>query len=369
MQGITPPRHADRLFLVYLSILVVFGLACLMSASGPLGIAKFNDGFFFIKRQVIYGLIPGLILFVALAKIDYHRWQTYSWVLYVGSLALLALIFVPSLGEVINHSRSWLRVGMFSFQPAEVAKLALIIILAHVLTSRQYDWESWQVSLLPVLSTAAPALFLVLAQPDVGTLSIMAMIVLAMLYVGHVPFKYLSVLMLIGVLGLVGLVFAAPYRAERLTTFLHPELDPQGVGYQINQGFLAVGSGGFWGLGFGHSRQKFQYLPEVNADSIFAVIAEEMGFVWSAGLILLILLLTWRGFKIAAAAPEAFGGLLVSGIMVWFAWQSFLNIGAMVGALPLTGVPLPFVSHGGTAFMMSLAAAGLVTNVSKFSKL
>ncbi len=369
MLGAHSPRHADRPFLIYLGILVVFGLACLMSASGPLGVAKFNDGYFFIKRQVLFGLLPGLVLFVAAAKIDYHLWQKFSWIIYVFALVLLGLVFVPGLGITINNSQSWLGIGSISFQPAECAKLALILILAHVLSMKSYNWDKWQESILPILATIAPVLLLVLAQPDVGTLSIMAMIVLAMLYIAQVPAKYLLAMVLAGVIGLVALVWMAPYRAQRLTTFLHPELDPKGVGYQMNQAFLAVGSGGFWGLGFGHSRQKFQYLPEVNADSIFAVIAEEVGFIWSAGLVFLILLMTWRGFKIAKGAPEPFGGLLVAGIMIWFAWQSFLNIGAMVGALPLTGVPLPFVSHGGTALAMALAGAGIVTNVSKHSSI
>lgn len=365
----TENRRADRVFLIYLGIMILFGLACLMSASGPLGVSKFSDAYFYVKKQVLYGLIPGAVLFLAFAKIDFHWWQKWSWVLYAAALVLLGLVFVPNVGIAINHSRSWVGIGSFSFQPAECAKLVLIIMLAHVLTSKQYDWDDWQSSILPVLGVIAPAFLLVLAQPDVGTLSIMAMSVFAMLYVAGVPSKYLTFLVLAGVVSLVGLVVAAPYRAQRFTTFLHPELDPQGVGYQMNQAFLAVGSGGFWGLGFGHSRQKFQYLPEVNADSIFAVIAEEVGFIWSAGLIVLILLITFRGLKIAKGSPDAFGGLLASGIMIWFAWQSFLNIGAMVGALPLTGVPLPFVSHGGTALMMELAAFGLITNISKFSKL
>ena len=172
---------------------------------------------------------------------------------------------------------------------------------------------------------------------------------------------------LIGAVVMAGMIFAAPYRLQRLSTFLHPELDPQGVGYHINQAFLAVGSGGVWGLGLGHSRQKFQYLPEVSADSIFAVIAEETGFVFSAGLVILILLIGWRGLKIAKKAPDEFSTLLVAGVMVWFVWQSFLNIGAMVGVLPLTGVPLPFVSHGGSAMLVALLAVGMVASVSKHS--
>ena len=171
-----------------------------------------------------------------------------------------------------------------------------------------------------------------------------------------------------GAAAFILLVIAAPYRAQRLTVFMHPELDPQGVGYQMNQAFLAAGSGGFWGLGFGHSRQKFQYLPEVNSDSVFAIVAEENGFFISTIVVLLMLLLGWRGLKIAKSTSDDFGRLLVSGIMVWYLWQSFLNVGAIVGALPLTGVPLPFVSHGGSALMVILFGMGIVANVSKSAK-
>ena len=355
----------DRLFLLYLGILTVFGLAALMSASAPVGYAKFGDAYFFAKRQALFGLLPGAFFFFLFAKLDYHVWRKFGWVLYGAVLLLLLLVFVPGVGVAINHSRSWLAIAGHNFQPAEIGKLALAIVLAILLSVEKRDWSDWQTSLVPVLAIIAPVLLLVLLQPDVGPLSILVMIVFMVLFIAKVPNKYLLWLGLAGAACFVGLVIAAPYRAARFTTFLHPELDPKGVGYQMNQAFLAIGSGGFWGLGFGHSRQKFQYLPEVSADSIFAVIAEENGFLVSAALVALILLLSWRGFAIAKRAPDSFGYLLVSAIMVWWVWQSFLNIGAMVGALPLTGVPLPLVSHGGSALAATLAAAGIVASVSR----
>lgn len=363
------PAKTDRPFLIFLGILVIFGLAALMSSSSALGFTKFNDTYFFIKRQIMYGLVPGLILFFTLLNIEYRRWEKFGLVLYAVSLGLLVLVFVPGIGVTLNSSHSWLSFGPFSFQPAEAAKLTTIMALATMLTRKRYDWDDWQSSILPIMAVIAPAITLILLQPDIGTLSIMIMSIFAVLVVAGVPGKYLLAGCLIGLLGFVGLIIKAPYRAERLTTFLHPELDPKGVGYQMNQAFLAVGSGGFWGLGFGHSRQKFQYLPEVNSDSIFAVIAEENGFLISFAFIVLIVVLAMRSLKIAKGAPDEFGGLLVVGIVVWFSWQSFLNIGAMVGALPLTGVPLPFVSHGGSALMMALAGAGIIGNVSRYSKL
>jgi len=282
---------------------------------------------------------------------------------------LLFLIFVPGLGLAINNSRSWLSLGGFSFQPSEFAKLSIIVMVASLLADRKLDWSNWRTSLLPILAVIAPSVLLILIQPDIGTLSIIVVSIFAMLFLARIPGQQLFTLGLLAIICFGGLIAVAPYRVERLTTFLHPELDPRGVGYQVNQAFLAIGSGGFWGLGLGHSRQKFQYLPEVSSDSIYAVIGEELGFIVSAGLVVLILLLGWRGLKIARGAPDDAGRLMAGGIMVWFVWQSFLNIGAMVGALPLTGVPLPLISHGGSALLITLASMGVVMNISKVSKI
>lgn len=361
----TKPARADRLFLIYVALLVGLGLVALMSASAPMGYAKFNDTYFFVKRQLLFGVFPGLLAFIILAKLKYQRFAAWSGLGYAMSLILLGLVHVPHIGAVINGSRSWLHVFGYYVQPSEFAKLALIVVLARLLTKEQHNWDDWQHSLLPILAIIAPAVLLILLQPDVGTVSIIVTVIFVMLYLAHVSTKYLVMLGALGVLAFVALVIAAPYRAQRLTTFLHPELDPKGVGYQINQAFLAVGSGGLWGLGLGHSRQKFQYLPEVNADSIYAIIAEEGGFFVATGFVLLFLLIGWRGLQIAKHAPDEFGMLVVAGIMAWILTQSFLNIGAMVGALPLTGVPLPFVSHGGSAMLTVLAAMGVVASVSR----
>ena len=358
-------KKADRTFLGYILLWLLVGLVVLTSASGPVGYSKFGDTYFFIKRQIFYGVIPGLILFFILAKIKYENWRRLSGFVYLGALLLMVLVFIPGIGLELNGSRSWLNIFGYSFQPAEMAKLGMIIMAATLLSNKKRDLSDWQNGLLPVLAILAPILILVVLQPDIGTLSVLVVILFAMLFVARVPKMYLFVLAVLGAGVLVAMILAAPYRLQRLTVFLHPELDPQGVGYHINQAFLAIGSGGFWGLGLGNSLQKFQYLPEVSADSVYAVMAEELGFVFSAGLIILILATVWRGLKIAKNTEGDFGRLLVVGIITWFAWQSFLNIGAIVGVLPLTGVPLPFVSHGGSALMTALAAVGIVANVSR----
>lgn len=363
------PGRADRVFLGYIGILVFFGLLALTSASGPMGFAKFGDAYFFVKRQLLFGVIPGIVAFLVLARVDLNWVRRLAWVAYGGTVALLVLSFIPGFSSVINNSHGWLNIFGYSFQPSEVAKLTITILLATLLSQKEHDWSDWKTGLAPIMGAIAPALLLILAEPDVGTASIIVVIVFGMLYIARLPKMYLMVLGAVGAVCFLLLILVAPYRAQRITVFLHPESDPKGIGYQINQAFLAVGSGGFWGLGYGHSRQKFQYLPEVNADSIYAVIAEENGFLISAGLVVLIIFMSVRGLRIAKNAEDEFSCLLVSGIMVWFVWQSFLNIGAMVGALPLTGVPLLFISHGGTAMLSALAGVGLVANVSKTSKL
>ena len=333
-----------------------------------MGYAKFGDTYFFIKKQILFGVLPGLALFFLLAKIKYPVWGKLSAILYLLSLVALCLVFVPGLGLMINGSRSWVELGPLNFQPAEFVKLTIIIILAKLLSEKR-DVSDWKNGLVPIFSLLAPAIILVAAQPDVGTLSILVVIIFVMLYLARTPKIYLMILALVSILAFVGLLVVAPYRIKRLTTFLHPELDPQGVGYQINQAYLAVGSVGLWGFGLGHSRQKFQYLPEVQADSIFAVVAEEMGLLITTALVLLIAFLGLRGLKIAKGAPDEFGRLLAAGIMIWFIWQSFLNIGTIIGLLPLTGVPLPFISHGGTAMLVGLASMGIIANISKASKI
>lgn len=359
-------RKTDRLFLFYLAAILVFGLLILISASAPYAYNKFGDTYYFIKRQILFGLLPGIVMFLLAAKLNYKIWQKISWPFYVVCLILLILVFIPGIGAAIG-AKSWIYISIFHFQPAELAKLGVIILLAGLLSDPERNLRDWKNGLLPVLAILAPVVGLILFQPDIGTLSIFAVVVFGMLYLAKIPKIYLAVLGLLGAGCFIALIFIAPYRMERLTVFMHPELDPQGIGYQINQASLAVGSGGLWGLGYGHSRQKYQYLPEVQADSIFAVMAEEMGFIVTGLFIVLLLLFIWRCLKIAKQSPDTFSCLLVAGIAVWFFSQSFINIAAMLGIMPLTGVPLPFVSHGGSALLVALTAAGIIAGVSRQS--
>lgn len=358
-------KRVDIVMLVYFVILLIFGLVMLTSASSAIGHERFGDVHFFIKRQLLFGLLPGTILFVFFTFIKYEWLKRLSPYIFTVGLILLILVFIPGIGSTYGTaSHSWLTIFGFSFQPAEFAKIGLIVFLSWFL-AREGKPTDLKGIFLPVLVLGLTPIILVVLQPDIGTVSILFAILFAILFVAEAKWSHLGLLFGLGVASLVLMVMIAPYRAARLTTFLHPELDPLGVGYHINQATLAVGSGGVFGLGYGRSRQKFQYLPEVHADSIYAVIAEELGFFFAVALIILFILILLRGLRIAKYAPDNFGRLVVSGVVIWFVVQAFLNIGAMIGILPLTGVPLPFISHGGSALMVSLGAVGMVLNVSR----
>ncbi|MBD3359813.1 MAG: putative lipid II flippase FtsW [Candidatus Buchananbacteria bacterium] len=359
-------HQPDYRFIIALALIIVFGLIMLSSASVSLSYDKFGEGYYYVKHQILNGLIPGIILLIIFSFIDYRFWKKIALGLLIFSIILLVLVFVPGIGAGYGSANSWLNILGFSFQPSELVKLTFLIYLATWLESRgQKKASDFSEGLVPFLSILGIIAVLLILQPDIGTMSIIILTSLAVYFIGGANLIHMLGVGLAGFLSLVVLIKISPYRAARLMTFLHPELDPQGIGYHINQAFLAIGSGGFWGRGFGMSRQKFQYLPEVAGDSIFAIIAEELGFFLATILILGFLYLMYRGFKIAQNAPDSFSKILVIGIVSWIMIQAFVNIGAMVGLLPLTGVPLPFISYGGTAMAVLLAACGIVINISR----
>lgn len=357
---------ADYILIGYFALLLVFGLLALTSAGAAIGYDRFGDRYFFLKRQMMFGVLPGIVAFFIMAKIPYQRWMRLRYPIYGVMLLLLLLVFIPGIGSSLNTgARSWLSLGNFTVQPAEFAKLGLVICLAAFLAQKGKEILDIKRGFLIVLGLGLIPIGLVVLQPDIGTASILFGILFGLLFLANANLLHMVGLALAGASGFALMIIVAPYRAARLMTFLHPELDPLGIGYHINQAFLAIGSGGWFGLGYGHSRQKFEYLPEVHADSIFAIFAEELGVIFAVGMVVLFILIAIRGFSIAKRAPDQFGRLLASGIILWIIIQSFFNIGAMIGLMPLTGVPLPFVSHGGTALLIVLAAVGILINISK----
>ncbi|OJI06608.1 putative lipid II flippase FtsW [bacterium CG10_46_32] len=361
-------NHIDVALLIISVLILIGGMVMLFSASVAVGIERFGDANFFIKRQLMWlaiGLVAGYIGY----KVDYHYWQKWSLFILLGSILLLVTVFIPGIGAGGNGAQRWVNLGIASFQPSEFVKLSLVVYLAAWLSERGHQAiQDFKTGLIPIVAVLAVIGFLILKQPDLGTLIIIALIAIGMYFIGGAHTNHLIGLVGIGAAIAAAAIALAPYRMARFTSFLNPSADPQGTGYHITQSLIAVGSGGFFGLGLGHSRQKFLYLPEVTGDSIFAVIAEELGFMGSITVIALFLLFFWRSIHIARRAPDAFGKLMAAGIGSWIVLQAFINIGAMLGVLPLTGVTLPLVSYGGSSLIVTLVAIGILLNISKTSR-
>lgn len=360
---------SDRMLFGLVGILTIFGVLMVSSAGIVYAGVRFDDPYFFFKRQLI-GVVLGLFLLVVFSRIDYHVFRKWAYAIYLGGMGLLALILVPGVGITAYGASRWLNLGPIpSFQPSEFMKLALILYVAAWCSGKGAKViRDFHMGLVPFLGIMGLPCFLVFLQPNVGTMSILVFISLSVYYLAGARTKHIAGIFGAGVVGIIGLIIAAPYRMARFMSFINPEADPQGTGYQIQQALIAIGSGGFLGVGLGHSKQKGLYLPEPVGDSIFAIISEELGLVGSLALVILFFLFAWRGMKIATAAPDLFGKLVAGGITVWITGQAIINIAAITSLMPLTGIPMPFVSYGGTSIIFSLAAVGILLNISKQTK-
>ncbi|OIO51340.1 MAG: putative lipid II flippase FtsW [Parcubacteria group bacterium CG1_02_58_44] len=359
-------NRIDRKFFVFLGLLLLLGMVMLISASGPIAYQKFGDPYWYVRHQLFYGLLPGVVLFFLMSHVDYRALRRLARPFFYFSVLLLLLVFVPGIGADWGTSHSWINLAGFSFQPAELVKLSLLLFLADRFGDLDPDdLRDPHLGLMPFMLSLGLVSVLIVLQPDLGSLIAIASLAGLTFMLAGAPWSHLAGLASSGVLALWILIKIKPYRANRLMSFLHPELDPQGIGYHINQAYLAIGSGGLLGLGLGHSRQKYMYLPEVIGDSIFAVMAEELGFVVMTAVIILLVLFLLRLIVLARRAPDRFGRLLVGGISCWVFAQVMLNVGSMIGLFPMTGLPLPFMSYGGTALIVMLASMGIVANVSR----
>jgi cell division protein FtsW len=362
-------RGLDPVILGLTVTLLVFGIVMLMSATNAVAFQRTGDSLYLVKRQLMLGVLPGTLLFMILAFIDYRAWKPLAILALLASYALLILVYIPGIGLEVGGSRSWIAIGGFRFQPSELVKLFFIIYLAAWFSERKPELlKNVKEGIFPFLALLGSVVGLLVFQPDTGSMAVIAGTSLFIFLVAGGPWPWFFGLIASG-LGLVWiLIKRSPYRAARFMAFLHPELDPQGVGYHINQAILAVASGGLMGVGFGKSRQKFLYLPEVEADSIFAVMGEELGFILIVAFLILFGILIWRCLLIARQSKDRFGALIATGIASWLAIQATLNIGSMIGLLPITGVTLPFISHGGTSLAVLLGAMGLVSGIPRHSK-
>lgn len=367
--GINKEEHEpDRHLIKAMFFLIAIGLVFLFSASSVISYARFGNTYHFFQSQII-GLAIGLVAFFIVSKIDYRVWKKYAFLFLVFSIVLLVLVFIPGLRAGYGTSQSWINIFGFSFQPAELVKLSFLIYLATWLEAKKGDLSSWSGGIIPFLVVLGVISALMMAQPDLGTLFIIVFTAMVVFFVGGGKMKHIFLIVLMAGLALfVLLSMKSNYQSDRFLCLKDPSYSSQDKCYQINQSLIAVGSGGWFGRGLGQSRQKFMYLPEVWGDSIFPIIAEEIGFVFSSLLLLLYLFIFYRGLMIARFAPDIYGSALATGVVAWLAVQTFLNIGGMINFIPMTGVPLPFISAGGSAVLSALIGMGLLVNISRYSK-
>lgn len=362
-------QRVDRLFLVLVILTVFFGFLLFLSAS--LGLHARDDGadFSSVVRSQVIGMAMGFLGMFIATKIPYAFWKKAAVPIFLTTVVLMIVVLLPGVGFLHGGSRRWIYLGALSFQPADLFKISVVILFASWLAKHRKRITEISYAILPICIILGVSGLLLFLQPKIGTFLVIAAAAFSILFASGAKLKHIAILGLIALPLVYFTATSMPYVKERIDTYLNPDRDPRGESYQIQQSLIAVGSGGLFGRGYGQSVQKFSYLPEPISDSIFAVVAEELGFVGATALILLIVLFTYRGLVIAARAPDMFARLLVIGIIMLITAQSFINIAAMVGLAPLTGMPLVFVSHGGTAMATSLASMGIVLNVSKYSKL
>ncbi|MEA3463833.1 MAG: putative lipid II flippase FtsW [Patescibacteria group bacterium] len=361
-------HNPDKSLIITIGIIIVFGLIMLSSASSIIAYAEKGDSYYFLKHQLI-GLFLGLIVFWFFSLVDYHRWKKYAFGFLIFSIVLLLLVFIPGLSAKWGSARSWINIFGFSLQPSEFVKLSFLLYLAAWLESRGKRLEDFHQGIGPFVVVLAVISVLMIKQPDIGTLSIIAITSLIVYFIGRGSIKHILVMLILAILGFALMVQFSPYQMNRFKCLMEPNYDSRGVCYQVNQSLIAVGSGGIFGRGLGASRQKYMYVPQIQGDSIFAIIAEETGLIFSGALVILYIFLFYRGYLTAIKAPDDFGRILAIGIVSWIVLQAMVNIGGMINLLPMTGVPLPLVSYGGSAMLASLAALGILVNISKQTRL
>lgn len=345
-------------------VLITVGVVMVYSASAIVAADRFQDPHFFLKKQLIWVALGFGCLWAAMA-VDYRRWERAVVPLLALALALLVLVLIPPLGQEINGTRRWFRWGAISFQPAELAKLALVLYLAFFFAARRRPLVSFRADYLPPLLVTGAMAGLVLLQPDLGSSLTLLALVFGLLYLAGARATQMG---FVGALAipLVALAIAvAPYRWKRIVTFIDPWADPSGGGFQIIQSYLALGSGGWFGLGLGESKQKLFYLPEPHTDFIVAVIGEELGLAGTFAVVGLFAVLIWRGLRVGLRAPDSFGAYLALGLTLLLASQTLVNVGVVTGLLPTKGLPLPFISAGGSSILTTMVATGVLLNISQ----
>lgn len=359
-EKITLFSNLDYPLLITVVLVSLFGLIMVYDASVVQAYKDFSDRYYYIKQQIIWAIL-GIFLMMVASVFKYTNYKKISLPLFLGSLALLFAVLIPGLGSSAGGAHRWLNLRFVTVQPAELIKITSIIFFASLFERSMRT--------LAFLSIVGLVVIIVgLLQKDLGTSIVFFLTSLTMYVVAGAKLAYLLAMLPFAVLGFIFFTITSSYRRQRILAFLDPFADPQGYTYHISQVLIALGSGGIFGLGLGQSRQKFEYIPEVTTDSIFAIVGEEFGFIGALILISFFSLIIWRGFKIAENCTDRFGKLLAAGLTTWLGIQILINLAAMVSLIPLTGVPLPFVSYGGSALLANLVAVGILLNISRYNK-
>ena len=359
-------KKFDSTLFVTILITSIFGIIMIYSASYIWAEYKFNDPFKFVKNQFLFFII-GTIMMIFISKIDYNKYLKYSNKILLVTVILLILVLIPGIGTIRNGSRSWFGIGSFGIQPSEAAKLALIIFTSKYLSNNQKEIKDIKKGVIPILGITLFIFGLIMLQPDFGTGVIIVMSIIGLLFVAGANLKFFFTLGVLGVIGVVVLIIIAPYRLERIISFINPWSDPLGSGFQIIQSLYAIGPSGLFGYGFLNSRQKHFYLPEPQTDFIFSIIAEEFGFMGIIIVSTLFLIIIYKGFKIARNSKDLFSKYLAFGITFELAFQAMLNLMVVTGLIPVTGVTLPFFSYGGSSLLITLCSMGILLNISRFT--
>jgi cell division protein FtsW len=361
-------QKLDKVFLWLVLGLLFIGLVTISSAGISVSQSKFGDPYHYFKHQLFYGAIPGLVAMFVASKVNYNLWKKMAIPFFIFAVISLIAVLISGHGLELKGAKRWIMLGPISVQPTEMVKLAVIVYLASLLTKKGKMIKDFSEGLVPFAVIIGIIGVLIIAQPDVGSFGAIAFIALAMFFLAGASLKHIAGLIILGIIGLISAIKLEPYRMNRFLAFMDPTIDPQGIGWQVKQAAIAVGNGGIFGVGLGHSHQKFSYLPEVVGDSIFAIIAEEVGMIGAGIVVILFIALAFRGFLLAKRAPDRFSSLLIMGISLWIIFQALINIMAIIGLMPLTGITLPFISYGSTSLIFVLIGSGIVLNISRYSR-
>lgn len=357
----------DIILFVSVILISIFGVIMIYSSSSIWASYKFNDAFKYLKSQGLF-LILGIVIMIIVSKIDYYKYKKYSNIILGICFILLILVIIPGIGKIRNGSRSWFGIGPFGIQPSEFMKLALIIFTAKYLEKNDKYLKDIKKGVFPILGMTMLAFALIMLQPDFGTGTILVMTIICMLFVSGVKMGFFMKIGVLGIIGAVILIIMAPYRLQRIVSFINPWVDPLGAGFQIIQSLYAIGPGGLLGMGLGNSIQKHFYLPEPQTDFIFSIISEELGFLGVVIVSTLFLTIIYRGIKTSLNSSDLFGKYLAFGMIFQLSFQAILNLMVVVGLIPVTGVTLPFLSYGGSSLLITMVGMGILLNISRHEK-